>query len=93
MQRDAVCYSMLQYVAGYCSVLQCVAVCCSVLQCVAVYSAACGSMLQRSVTARSPMAVDVFKNNTICVCANMSAYDCIYKYTYTYIYIYVYISI
>jgi len=38
----AVCCSVLQYVAVYCSVLQCVAICCSVLQYVAVY---CG-MLQ-----------------------------------------------
>jgi len=32
----AVCYSMLQCVAVYCSVLQYLAVCCSMLQCVAV---------------------------------------------------------
>ena len=42
----AVCGSVLQCFAEFCSVLQCVAVCCSVLQCVAV----CCSALQYTHT-------------------------------------------
>ena len=36
MWCDAVCCSVLQYVAEGCNVLQCVAVCCIVLQCFTV---------------------------------------------------------
>jgi len=48
----AVCFSVLQYAAVYCSMLQCVAVCCRVLQSVAArcsvlqYVAVCCSVLQ-----------------------------------------------
>ena len=52
MQCDAVCCSMLHYVAVCCSVLQCDAVCCCVLQCDAV----CCSVLQ-SYSDQQPCAV------------------------------------
>ena len=38
LQCGAVCFRVVQCVAGWCSVLQCVAGCCRVVQCVAVYS-------------------------------------------------------
>jgi len=37
LQRDAACFSDLQYLLVCCAVCCCVAVCCNVLQCVAVY--------------------------------------------------------
>jgi len=46
MQCDAVCCSVMRWVAVCCGMLQCVAVCCRVLQSVALCCSVCCSMLQ-----------------------------------------------